>query len=150
MIGIGQAALLGLAVTLVQGEPRSPWALIARHVIGRIEHMTQSSKEPAAPRYDVATVLLDADAGHVYATILRMIKANPEVTILSESDTGRRLEVARGQDSAGLTVTALGERLSQLLVAAVVRPGEASPASSVVDRVLAVCQQLKVKCSVAG
>jgi hypothetical protein len=59
----------------------------------------------------------------------------------------RKIEVARGEDRAGLTVTELGKGFSQLLVAALINPGETSPSATVVDRVLAVCQRLKVKCS---
>lgn len=136
----------GLALCLVPVRAaQAQWVLLARRAIGRVEQMTQSQKGQE-PGYDIATVILSARADRVYATAVRLIGHNPRVHIISEDATRRKVEFGDGQRSAGLTVTPLSDRLSQLLVASSVRPGEESGASIVVDGVLRVCREMKVAC----
>jgi hypothetical protein len=50
---------------------------------------------------------------------------------------------------AGFQITALGDKLTQLVIASSVsEKGEPSPTSMVVESVLRVCKEVDVKCSV--
>jgi hypothetical protein len=46
------------------GKAMTPWGLIAHRVVGRVERMTQPPKD-GQPGFDVATVILNADATKV-------------------------------------------------------------------------------------
>jgi len=131
---------------------QTPWALIARKAVGRVTQMTQEAPPPGAAGgqtggYDVATVMLDADAGKVFAVALDRALHNPKVTVVSRDAVARRLELQSGTRMAGLTVNALGTGLSQLLVASVRPPGEPSSTAQIVDGILRICTQMKVQCS---
>ena len=58
------------------------------------------------------------------------------------------MQFSNGQRSAGITVTDLGTRLSQLMVASAILPGQDSATMRVVDGVLHVCEEMQVTCSV--
>jgi len=123
-----------------------PWALLARHAVGRIKQLSQSQRD-AQPNYDVAAVILNAAAAKVYATAVGMIRENPAVTITSEDAAQHKVEFSNGKQSAGLTVSALDTHLSQLIVASASPPGAPSVVPTIVARILAVCARLKVQCS---
>jgi hypothetical protein len=96
----------------------------------------------------VATVILNADAGKVYATAVGMLRRNQAVQIEAEDPARRTVQFGDGKRSAGITVSDLGTRLSQLMVASSAVPGQESATMRVVDGVLRVCQAMKVVCSV--
>jgi hypothetical protein len=140
--------LLATGLTsLPPSQAATPWALLARRAIGRVEQLSQPPKGDQ-PGFDVATVILNADAAKVYATTVGMLRKSQQVHILTEDATRRTVEFGNGQRSAGITVTDLGTRLSQLMVASTAVPGEDSATMRVVDGVLRVCQAMKVTCSV--
>jgi hypothetical protein len=140
--------LLGSGMTLLPtSQAATPWALIARRAIGRVEQLSQQPKGDQ-PGFDVATVILNADAAKVYATAVAMLRKSQRVHILAEDAAHRTVEFGNDQRSAGITVTDLGTRLSQLLVASTANPGQDSATMRVVDGVLRVCQEMKVTCSV--
>lgn len=141
-------ALIGSGMTLLPtSQAATPWALIARRAIGRVEQLSQAPKGDQ-PGFDVATVILNADATKVYATAVAMLRKSQRVHILAEDAAHRTVEFGNDQRSAGITVTDLGTRLSQLLVASTASPGQDSATMRVVDGVLRVCQEMKVTCSV--
>jgi hypothetical protein len=147
-----RVALLGLLfgsgrTLLPTSQAATPWALIARRAIGRVEQLSQPPKGDQ-PGFDVATVILNADAAKVYATAVAMLRKSQRMHILTEDAAHRTVEFGNDQRSAGITVTDLGTRLSQLLVASTANPGQDSATMRVVDGVLRVCQEMKVTCSV--
>jgi hypothetical protein len=137
------AALFG---TIPAGDAATPWALLARRAIGRVEQMTQPPKE-GQPGFDVATVILNTDAKKVYATVVNTLHRNQTLHVLAEDATIRTIQFSNGTRSAGITVNDLGTRLSQILVASATMPGQDSATMRIVDGILRVCQEMKVTCS---
>jgi hypothetical protein len=128
------------------GEAATPWALIARRAIGRVEQLSQPPKGEQ-PGFDVATVILNADATKVYATAVDLLHKNQTVHVVAEDAIHRTVEFSNGKRSAGITVSDLGTRLSQILVASATLPGQDSATMRIVDGILRVCQEMKVTCS---
>jgi hypothetical protein len=127
-------------------QAATPWALLARRAIGRVEQLSQPPKSEQ-PGFDVATVILNADATKVYATAVGLLRKNQTVHIVAEDAVHRTVEFSNGQRSAGITVTDLGTRLSQLLVGSARLAGQDSATNQVVEGVLRVCEAMKVTCS---
>jgi hypothetical protein len=132
---------------LPPGQAATPWVMLARRAVGRVEQLSQPQKGDQ-PGFDVATVILNADATRVYATAVDMLRKSQVVHVVAEDAAHRTVQFANGQRSAGITVTDLGTKLSQLLVASTAIPGQDSATMRVVEGVLRVCQELKVTCSV--
>jgi hypothetical protein len=128
------------------GEAATPWGMIAGRVLGRVKQLSQKPTE-GQPGFDVATVILNADAAKVYATTVGMLRRNQSLRITAQDDRDRTVEFSNGARSAGITVTDLGTRLSQILVASAIKPGEDSATLRIVDGILRVCQEMKVTCS---
>lgn len=137
------AAVLG---TTQISQATTPWALLASRAIGRVEQMTQAPKE-GQPGFDVATVILNADATKVYATVVNTLHRNQAMSIVAEDAALRTVQFSNGSRSAGITVNDLGRRLSQILVASATMPGQDSATMRIVDGILRVCQEMKVTCS---
>ena len=134
------------AVSGANAEPTTPWAAVARRVIGRVEQLRQAPKDEQ-PGFDVATVILNADAAKVYATTIGLLHKNQTLRVTAEDAALRTVEFSNGVRSAGITVTELGTRLSQILVASVAMPGQDSATLRIVDGIMRVCQEMKVTCS---
>ena len=140
------APVLAWLTLIPSGEAATPWGMIAGRVIGRVHQMSQAPKGEQ-PGFDVATVILNADAARVYATAVSMLKKNQSLSILAEDPRDRTVEFSNGARSAGITVTQLGTRLSQILVASASKPGQDSATLRIVEGVLHVCEEMKVACS---
>ena len=136
-------AFLFVSTSLAQAQ----WVFVARKVIGRVETMTQS-QQPNTPRYDVASVMLEANPDKVYQTVLAQIATHPDYKIVQRNDATRNLEVSNGKLSAGVHVVALQEKLTQLTVASVIPPNGPSPTSFAVGNILRICAEMKVVCTV--
>jgi hypothetical protein len=141
------ALLSGGLALLPPSQAATPWVMLARRAVGRVEQMTQPQKGDQ-PGFDVATVILNADAAKVYATAVGMLRKSEVVHIEAEDAARRTVQFGNGQRSAGITVTDLGAKLSQLMVASTAMPGQDSATMRVVDGVLRVCAAMKVTCSV--
>jgi hypothetical protein len=137
---------LASTASITNGDAAPPWAMVAHRAIGRVEQLTQKPQGNQAG-FDVATVILNADAAKVYATAAAMLRKNQSVHVVAEDAAHRTVEFSNGTRSAGITVTDLGTRLSQILVASAVMPGQDSATERVVEGVLRVCQAMKVTCS---
>jgi hypothetical protein len=124
----------------------TPWAMIARRAIGRVEKMTKPP-EGDQPGIDVATVVLSANASKVYGTTAAMLHRNAQVHVASESADRRTIEFSSGSRSASITVTDLGARLSQMVVAAAIKPGQNPATAEIVDGILRVCRSMRITCS---
>ena len=144
-------AAVGAAVFGVVSEQQAiaaytPWGLVAHAAIGRIKHLTQKQNGDQAG-FDIATVLLSADAAKVYATATSMLHRSTIVHVVGEDPLEHSVQFSNGQRTATITVTELGPRLSQLMVASTIQPGQESATIQVVDGVLRVCREMKVVCS---
>ena len=126
---------------------QAQWVMVARAVSGRIQQMSNKSSNGAG--YDVATVVLMANADKVYSTALTMLKTNhPEITINSSDAKKHEIKFSKGPQVASMQATSLGDKLTQLVVASSLNPGQdATPL--VVDGVMKVCKQMNVVCTVS-
>ncbi|HET9019602.1 MAG TPA: hypothetical protein VFN46_08450 [Acetobacteraceae bacterium] len=132
--------------SLPPAAAQTPWALVARRALGKVEQLRQEP-QGAQPGYDVASVLLDVPAEHVFARITETVHANRTVRVMAADAAKRHLELAQGKRTVSLTVLALGDNVSQLLIAGNVVAGEESATSHVVETVLRVCRDLHRQCS---
>ena len=136
----------GFALLLVATSASAQWVMVARAVSGRVQQMSHKSANGAG--YDVATVVLEANADKVYATALSSLKAHAGITVTKNNDQQRKIEFTNGQQDASLQATPLGEKLTQLVIASNLTASQPSATSLVVQGVMKVCAQLKVECKV--
>jgi hypothetical protein len=108
-----------------------------------MEELSQLPKGMQAS-FDVATVVLNADAAKVYATTIGTLRKNQPVHATTEDAGHRTVNFTNGRRSARITVTDLGPRLSQMAVASAVTPGQESVTFRIVDGILRVYQGMKV------
>ena len=134
------------ALLIPCSEANTPWGLIAGRVIGRVKQLSQKPKADQ-PGFDVATVMLNADATGVYTTAVSLLRRNQKLHIVKDDPRDRTVEFSNGTRSASITVSDLGTRLSQILVASAIKPGEDSATLRIVEGILHVCQAMKVTCS---
>jgi len=135
-----------LAVFLTSVAAQAQWVMVARAVSGQVQRMTNKSSNGAG--YDVATVVLMANADKVYSTALNLLKTNhPEVTITSSDAKTREIKFSQGDRIASIQATALGDSLTQLVIASNLIVGQPNATSIVVEGVMKVCQQMNVVCT---
>ncbi len=140
---VGVAVLLLLLAAMTA---EAQWVMAGRAVANRVRQMTQKSDKGG---YDVATVILEAASARVYETAVKVLKNHPEITITKQDDQKGKLEFRKGDMVAGLQITPLGEKLSQLLIASsTTEAKQASATPLVVENVLRVCREMKVECTV--
>ena len=125
------------------------WVLLGRKALGVINSLTSQGREKEGQGYDVATVLLEADADKVYSTAVDLLKGNPNVTINYREDAGRVIDFTDGKLLVGLKVSKLEDHLSQLLISSVVTSGKPGGTSFVVEKVFQVCEKMGVNCALA-
>ena len=140
--------LAGLAAALA-ATPAQAAVFVARRVIGRVETLSQQSPAAAGASFDSATVMLEAPAAHVYAKAVESLRrAGAEGIRITNEDAGLlQVQFTNGRQVAGIKVTALGEKLSQLLVTSAHTGDQPNAAALVADSVLRVCRDLNVECS---
>lgn len=126
---------------------QAQWVAVARAVSGRVQQMSNKSSNGAG--YDVATVVLMANTDKVYQTALTMLKTNhPEISITSSDAKKHEIKFSKGAQVASMQATPLGDKLTQLVVASSLAPGQdATPL--VVDGVMKVCKQMNVVCTLS-
>ena len=90
-------------------------------------------------------------AAHAAKNRIQQMKqksGNGGYDVAIDSKNGR-IEISKDQLVAGFQIAALGDKLTQLVIASnVSEKAEPSPTSMVVEAVLRVCEQVNVKCSV--
>jgi len=140
------AVWAGIFLLIAAAGAPAQWVMVGRAAANRIQHMTQRSGNGG---YDVATVLLEAAPERVYETALKTLKANPEITVTKEDGKKGKLQFRKGNLVAGLQITPVAEKVTQLVIASSVGD-ETHPSATplVLDRLLRVCQEMNVKCSV--
>ena len=136
--------LIAAACLLTTLAAEAQWVMVARAVSGRIERMTNKSGNGAG--YDVATVVLMANADKVYQTALKSIQAHNDVTINSSDAKTREIKFSKGDQIASMQATPLGDKLTQLVVASNL-VGAPDATSIVVQGVMKVCDEMKIVCT---
>ncbi len=139
-----------IAVVAVFSAPvaQAQWVMVARAVSGQVQRM--SNKPDNGAGYDVATVVLMANADKVYQTALKTLQAHGDVSVASKDAKKREIKFSKGDLVASLQATPLGEKLTQLVVASNLTGTQPSTTSIVVQKVLNVCEQMNVVCTVSG
>ncbi len=137
-------------VSITAGVADAQWLFLGRKVIGKVDSMVQSpdAAQPQAARYDIAVVTLDSPAQKVYDTVLATVAEHADYRFLTRNDAARSIEVTNGKKSAGAHVIALDDKLSQLIIASTIQPGETSPVPFALQNVLRICAKVKVTCTV--
>lgn len=140
-------ALLTLGVLLTALAAQAQWVAVARAVSGRIQQMQQKGANGQGG-YDVATVVIEADAQKVYETALQRIEAHSSQVKLIENNARQRMVAfSDGTQTASLQANPLGDKLTQLVVASTLDPTQPSATSLVVKSIQNVCTELKVECT---
>jgi len=136
-----------LLIGLIFSETvNAQWAFAARHVIGRINQMTQDDSN-GNPAFQFATVIIDAPAIKVYSTAVNVVSQNQAITIVSQDSHNLKLKVSEGNKSTSLSVVPLSDRSSEIMISATAAPqNQDLSTSSVVDSVLKICKQLNKVC----
>jgi hypothetical protein len=138
--------LLVVALFVLPQLVEAQWVMAAHAAKNRIQQMKQKSGNGG---YDVAIVLLEASPNAVYDKTLKTLQTHPEIKITKNDSKNGRIEISKDQLVAGFQITALGDKLTQLVIASnLSEKAESSPTSMVVEAVLRVCEQVNVKCSV--
>jgi hypothetical protein len=128
---------------------QAQWVMVARAVSGQVQRM--SNKSSNGMGYDVATVVLMANADKVYQTALTSLKTNhPEVTINSSDAKKHEIKFSKGDQIASMQATPLGDKLTQLVVASNLTGVQPDATSVVVEGVMKVCKQMDVVCTLSG
>jgi hypothetical protein len=136
-----------LLIGLIFSETvNAQWAFAARHVIGRINQMTQDDSN-GNPAFQFATVIIDAPAIKVYSTAVNVVSQNQAITIVSQDSHNLKLKVSEGNKSTSLSVVPLSDRSSEIMISATAAPqNQDLSTSSVVNSVLKICKQLNKVC----
>ncbi len=135
----GVAATIAMVLLASQVAP-AQWVAIARSV-----------KRMRTNDLDVATVMLEAKPERVYQTVIGSATGDAKFKIVNRDDAKRLVELSNGSRNVAIQVDAVTEGLTQLTIgAASPKRKQKSTTDLVLERVLIVCQQMGVNCSVAG
>lgn len=141
------SATLAIALFLfLATSAQAQWVLAARAAKNRINHMTQQSGDGG---YDVATVVLDADPSKVYDKTIELLKTHPELTITKNDKPTGTIQIKKGEQVLGFQIYALGDKVTQMVVASDVgKSKETDATSTVVQSIMRVCTEFGVTCTV--
>ena len=123
---------------------QAQWVMVARAVAGRVERMTGRSNDGSG--FDVATVVLEANAEKVYETAIKSLSERPDVKITKQDAKKRMVQFTKGAQVASLQATPLGDKITQLVIASNLTPAPGTN-SLVVEGVLKVCKEMNVDCT---
>jgi hypothetical protein len=141
--------LIAGAMLLTTMAAQAQWVMVAKAVSGQVQRM--SNKSSNGMGYDVATVVLMANADKVYQTALTSLKTNhPEVTITSSDARKREIKFSKGEQIASIQATPLGDKLTQLVVASNLTGMQPDATSVVVEGVMRVCKHMDVLCTLSN
>jgi hypothetical protein len=126
---------------------QAQWVAVAHAVSGRIQQMQQKNANGPGG-YDVATVVIDANAQKVYETAIKRLQAHgAEVKVIEQNARRRTVAFTNGTQTASLQANPLSESITQLVVASTLDPSQPSATSLVVKSIQNVCTELKVECT---
>jgi len=132
---------------LITVASQAQWVAVAHAVSGRIQQMQQKNANGPGG-YDVATVVIEANAQKVYETALQRLQASSaEVKVGEQNAKKRMVAFTDGRQTASLQANPLGDKLTQLVVASTLDPAQPSAISLVVKSIQNVCAELKVECA---
>ena len=137
------------ALLCYTGVAEAQWVFLGRKALGVINSLSSQGREKEGQGYDVATVLLEANADKVYSTAFDLLKGNSNVTINYREDADRVIDFTDGKLLVGMKVSKLEDHLSQLLISSVVTSGKPGGTSFVVEKVFQVCEKMGVQCMLA-
>ena len=140
-------ACVALALTVGAVNAQAQWVMVARAVAGRVEQMSDRGKDGSG--FDVATVVLEANADKVYQTAIKNLSARSDVKITKQDARKRMVQSTNGPQVASLQATPLGDKITQLVVASNLAPPP-DATSLVVQGVLKVCKEMNVECTLQG
>ncbi|MBV8116060.1 MAG: hypothetical protein JO300_15055 [Silvibacterium sp.] len=122
------------------------WVMVARAVSGQIQQMSHKG-ENGSGGYDVATVMLEANADKVYSTALASLKAHEGIKVTKSDAKKRLIEFTNGTQYASLQAMPFADKLSQLIIASTLNGTQPDATSLVLQGVLRVCKEMNVKCT---
>ncbi|MBP1749994.1 MAG: hypothetical protein H6Q52_2533 [Deltaproteobacteria bacterium] len=153
---IARSIAMALTISvLFSGIAHAQWVFVGRKALGKVKQLTseadsyqesQQAKGQNIPQqgYDAATVLLEAPADKVYSTAISIMQSNKDILIKKKDDKALSIEFIHGSLAAGMQITSLSEKLSQLLVVST-RAGKAD-SSIVLKAVMRICNEMGVHC----
>jgi len=144
---VGLTAAVLIAVVCYADVAQAQWVFVARKGLGIVNRLVNQATDKDGQGYDVATVLLEADANKVYSTAVDLLTGNSSLTITHRDDPNRTIEFTDGKILAGMKVSRLEDHLAQILISSTVTPGKPSGTSFVVGRVFQVCEKMGVHCT---
>ena len=122
----------------------------ARHIAGRINQMTQDDSN-GVPAYQFATVIIDAPANKVYATVVNIATQNQAVTIVSQDSQNLKLKLSESSKSVSINIVPLSDKSSEIMISApAAAQGQGDSASIVVNSIMKVCNQLNKICKLGA
>ncbi len=137
-----------LALLFSGAAAQAQWVMVARAVSGQVQRMSNKSSNGSG--YDVATVVLLANADKVYQTALTSLKTNhPDIIINSSDAKKREIKFSKGEQVASLQATPLGDKITQLVIASNLTGTQADATPMVVEGVMKVCKQMNVVCTMS-
>ena len=139
-------ALLGAAAMLASSVAEAQWVMVARHVVGGVERMSQQSTQTNGANYDTAAVMLEAPADNVYAAVLRGVGKAPGIRITREDAAARLVQFTNGEQIAGIKVSPLGDRLTHMMISSAHTGSQPDASALVLNAVLRVCKDMSVEC----
>jgi hypothetical protein len=140
-------AALAAFLLFITIASQAQWVAVAHAVSGRIQQMQQKNANGPGG-YDVATVVIEANAQKVYDTAIQRLQAHSAAVKVIEQNARRRtVAFTNGTQTASLQANPLGDKLTQLVVASTLDPSEPSATSLVVKSIQNVCTELKVECT---
>jgi hypothetical protein len=140
-------AAVFLALSAGAVTTQAQWVMVARAVAGRVQQMSDRSKDGSG--FDVATVVLEANADKVYQTAVKNLSARSDLKITNQDAKRRVVQFTNGSLIASLQATPLGEKITQLVIASNLGP-QPDATSLVVQGVLRVCKDMNVECTLVG
>jgi hypothetical protein len=142
-----RAVLVVLAGAILSGVSASAqWVMVARAVSGQIQQMSHKGQNGSGG-YDVATVMLEANADKVYSTALASLKAHEGIKVTKSDAKKRLIEFTNGTQYASLQAMPFADKLSQLIIASTLNGAQPDATSLVLQGVLRVCKEMNVKCT---
>ena len=123
--------------------------MLARHVVGRVEQMSQQSPQSGGANYDTAAVMLEAPADKVYAAVVRGLQERARHHGHARGCEPMLVEFTNGQQIAGIKVSSVGDNLTHLMISSAHTGNQPNAAALVLNSVLRVCKDMNVECSQA-
>jgi hypothetical protein len=139
---------IAAALTMITISAQAQWVMVARAVAGRVEQMSDRAKDGSG--FDVATVVLEANADKVYQAAIKHLSARTDIKVTRQDARRRLVQFTNGVQVASLQATSLSEQLTQLVIASSLTATQPDPTSLVVQGVLKVCKEMNVECTLTN